>query len=323
MTDGVSAAFWEWCASRGIEHRPLSIGLRQPLDNQPPPAQRKEKKTQAAAPPLRGLFSVEALPAAAVVLTVPYAATIGIETAPLGLLPAALPSARRIVKAFSKTSFGRFECQYLWLAVALAGFVTQRPADAEAAALLQPYLAVLPRSGVSAPPPQAAWALLDAGERARYADVAGECDAAVEKLARLTAWHAERRRFTGALPSPMALDWGYRTALARATLLPCGCDHSAPEPLAEWLAGRPQQPVLPALVPVVDLINSPDVAATGDRRGNCALFTCRGDGAAGNVVAVATTRAVAAGEELLLPYDMADRAVGLYKHGFVDPLPRA
>lgn len=144
--------------------------------------------------------------------------------------------------------------------------------------------------------------------------------------------------------------------ISRCVEIPVGCTKSVPDDLPTLLEKHPRMPVLPTLVPVLDMINaaSPTPTEKMMRRGvekhsddsgevavsNCTVYTCvarrdQDDSGGDNTpvktrvvpgellqrkrIVVCATRALEAGEELLLPYDTDDAAATAYRYGMVVP----
>ena len=334
-------AFWAWAARAGAESVPLFIGTRHAAPE------------AGGRPALRGLFAATAARAGDVLATVPFqSACLSPGAAPFGLLPprAVLPSPAGLRRR--GVGGGEAEAQHLWLAAAVACLVAARGAgpsptpglglavSAEVEAGWGPYLDLLP----AAVPPSAdvatrqrdaaAAALLTPPEQAQLAALAAAGRAEMDKLGRLLRRRAAKTRYNGVLPSPAALEWAQRVVWSRALLLPAGCAPTMPRSIEEWAAeleetdaaaddpstadgggGGGGAPMLPAMIPIMDMVNAPPPGGAG----NCELATAEAvgvpHGAAARVVLRATA-AVAAGDELVAPYAVADRPAAVLRFGF-------
>lgn len=263
--------FWAFCAHAGMTSKRLSI-----------------QNTVSPCFPLR-LCVEEKVKYGAPVVSVPYLAVLNVETIRGDMVPRSLPPFRK-VHAFL-TRRGRLDsttAQSLWLAAFLSTYARQtalhRPdalplaLDAVLCDAIMPPLPspFLPANAAASPaigsqPPL----VLQQWER--------RVEEEVQLMRYVTAFHARRSGVRSALvPTDDEMLLAYRTVLQRSVLLPAGCEPSAPAELAELIQATPELPVLPSLVPAVDLVRpasasavaAEDGAAGPAAEGNCTLYTC-------------------------------------------------
>jgi len=110
-----------------------------------------------------------------------------------------------------------------------------------------------------------------------------------------------------------ALLWAHHVVRSRAIELPSRCAPSAPHTLDALLDSSKQLMILPAIVPIVDLVNN---CRIGEE--NCALYTCEdASKRQERSVIMCTTREVLKGEELQIRYAQLDRPTFLFRFGFL------
>ena len=337
--------FWKWCNKKGIVSKPLIISDRPIL-------------TDNVSPPIRGLFTAYELPHGSIVAKIPFHASMGVHT----LLPLYKQNVLNHCFLPHKLSLalGRiarvtpYESQYLWLTAVLATLKThilrQNAQAYRTAQQWEPYLSLLPNTYIQEElyARDTLLAKLNSVDKEDYQSSVDIGRKHLHLLHELIQYKVRRHRVSGVVPSLHALVWAYKTVLARAVVVPAGCVPSAPLPLEELLENE-DIPVIPVLLPVVDLINSPalwpdDTAPPGSEttreEGNCEIYTCEhnedihastGDSTNqcnipsvnnssmnNRFIVVATKRLIEAGEELSFDYtDTLPPGVSLYRHRFI------
>lgn len=287
-------AFWQWCNDVGVEAKRVAI---------------------QGTGPTRGLFAAQDIKNGAVVVNVPFAACMSLQSVPMKLLPPPLISANTLCTLSRRTlRMTAFESSFLWLSGMLATFAVASPRRNP----YHPYMRLLPTTTKDLEASTAA-ALrqLTKAEQQDYWTLERQARRAENFLCDVTRRKAQHIHFTGNVPNLAAVRWAHRMVLSRAILLPSNCVPSAPEDLATYLDEHPDAQVMPALVPVVDLINN----CCSSEPPNCVISTCKQNDVTNLSLAprivVCACRDIPQGEELTLPYDMLDRVVSLLRYGYL------
>ncbi|KPI85209.1 hypothetical protein ABL78_5754 [Leptomonas seymouri] len=268
-------AFWDACTARGVVSKKLTV-----------------YRTPHTASPV-GLRVAEAAKHGAPLINVPYHAALNAQTLRGDLLPRALPPLRKALLFLTRRGrIGSVTAHSLWLACFLACYGEECAYTQHALkSSLRPFL----NDSVY---PQLPNLFLTANAshcpslRGMSAVELQEADCRVSKemdLAHTMLRHYGKRR---GIPSSLCprrdlLVQSYRTVMQRAVLLPWNCEPSAPGDLAELMEASPDIPLIPSLVPVIDMIrpaHSAETAAGSKEKsdsgevptssGNCILLTC-------------------------------------------------
>jgi hypothetical protein len=272
-----------WCARRGALTGRVRV-LRSSLDG------------------LRGLHTSRSVRRGDVIFAVPWSACFTAQNIRSSQLPRATPRAWHIQRLLSNSPFTPFEARVIHLAV-LAATLSDHT---EWGPLLQEA-----KLSVRSPPPSlsttAALDDLRGIERAHQGALHGvtllhQCLA--QRHGQPTHWDEE------------ALTASFRGILARMITVPRNCASSAPMPLDPFLDQLPDSETVPALVPLVDMINSPRQGQSE----NAELYTCGPSGnrdAARQLVAAVATHDIPESEEILVHYNLSDPAASWFRWGFV------
>ena len=334
--DPVLGAFWQWCAKEGFRVKPLIVADR-PSDREADQRQQAEFGVHrfVQVPPVRSVFTAEALKAGAIVAVIPFRSCITAHSTRFAL-PRHMLGPIRTNKLLKRAAgLPPYEAQHLWLAALMASLRIANPKSHP----WSPYLNLMPTSfHVQDQIARQFVAQLPSPVQEAYAETVTTCSMHMRSIARLTDAVIKKRKLSSAVPSAKALEWGYRTVLSRTVVIPEGCAPSVPENLDEFLTKNPDYPVVPAMIPVLDMFNSPadprdppncevytgvelgDVTNNDRRRGvadipeNASVEDRR--------VIIATNRPVDAGEELTIGYSQEDQAATLYRHGYLIPEPK-
>lgn len=311
---GSAHDFWDACVGCGVVSKRLAL-----------------RTTPSAASPV-GLVAGEAIPHGAPLISVPYNAVFNGQTLRGDTLPRALPPLRKMVAFLTRRNrMGTVTAHTLWLSCFLACYRQQcTVVKAPERRLLQPLL-----SGTVYPPLPS---FFSASTHAACPSLRGcsaeelqEMDSRVQGELNLTytmmRHYMKHRGVSPALrPSREMLVCAHRSVMQRAVLLPWNGAPSAPEELSELVARSPELPLLPSLVPVIDLIRATPSdsdamteAEVADSHGNCAVYTCVQSDflssasrrrvvvetapLAARRVVVCATKPLKEGEELLMDYE--------------------
>ncbi|KEG09296.1 hypothetical protein DQ04_05461010 [Trypanosoma grayi] len=275
--DGI-ADFWAWCTQSGVVSKKLSV----------------RRGVHEAVPQL-SLHMGEAVRAGAVVVSVPYLATLNAQTIRGGMRPAAVPSFRATCAFLTRRQrMDVATANSLWLASCLACYrrlLAQGHAMSIAPLLSPALMPALPSPFVAAHAgfyPAIAAALPSGQDDAVVASFLSTLGAQAEAQLQLT--HAalqfyQHRRMSRVsprlVPTLDELRMAHRAVLQRGVLLPFDCVPSSPGDLADLFEERPDLDLLPTFVPLIDIIRSPTALQTpkGEKVGdntaaNCTLHTC-------------------------------------------------
>ncbi|KAK7198549.1 hypothetical protein NESM_000816600 [Novymonas esmeraldas] len=273
MQDPVGG-FWAACSSCGVSSKVLSV-----------------HKTATAASPI-GLVAGEAFKHGSPLITVPYNSVFNGQTLRGDTLPRALPPLQKLVRFLTRRGrMSTVSAHSLWLACFVA--CHRQQCSVRHNAEQQQHLQALLSSTVYPPLPsffsestKVGCASLRGSSLAELQAVEKRVQNELELTYLMLRHYATRRGVSPALrPSKDMLVQAHRTVLQRALLLPWSGEPSAPAELSELIEASPHLPLLPSLVPVIDLIRAAppdprnsdaDAAAADPPRsgGNCALFTC-------------------------------------------------
>jgi hypothetical protein len=267
--------FWEACTAHGVVSKKLTV----------------HRLPQSASPV--GLCLGEAAKHGAPLITVPYHAVMNGQTLRGDLLPSTMPPLRKAVLFLTRRGrLGSVTAHSLWLACFFACHAAEH---AHAQDSLQSSLHPLLNDTVYPPLPNLflpANASSCPSLRTLRADELEEAEQRVDGEVDLThamlRHYVKRRGVSPRLcPHRDALALAYRTVMQRALLLPWNCEPSAPGDVSELMESSPDIPLLPSLVPVIDMIRSAPLAEAAEHavtvgedevqprsKGNCALFTC-------------------------------------------------
>ncbi|CAG9576623.1 conserved hypothetical protein [Leishmania major strain Friedlin] len=269
MHDSVDG-FWAACSGCGVTSKRLSI-----------------HKTAVAASPI-GLVAGEAVKHGSPLINVPYNSVFNGQTLRGDVLPRALPSLRKMLLFLTRRGrMGVVTAHSLWLACFVACYRQQCAVTNEAERwLLQPLLS----SSVYPPLPNL---FLERNKfacpslRANSASELEVMERRVEDELDLTysmlRHYMKRRGVSSKLrPSRDMLVQAHRTVMQRALLLPWNGEPSAPAELSELIETSTDLPLVPSLVPAIDLIRAAPLHSRAEAEedeeaqssGNCAIFTC-------------------------------------------------
>ncbi|KPA73523.1 hypothetical protein ABB37_09835 [Leptomonas pyrrhocoris] len=267
--------FWEACTAHGVVSKKLVVH-RSPHSTSPV-----------------GLCAAEAVKHGAPLINVPYHAVLNAQTLRGDLLPRALPPLRKAALFLTRRGrLGLVTAHSLWLACFLACHA-EECAHAQHArkSFLHPFLS----NGVYPPLPNlflTANASSCPGLRSVPAAELQEAERRVSgemDLIHTMLRHYGKRRGVpaGLCPHREALVLSYRTVMQRAILLPLNCQPSSPDDLAELIESSPGIPLIPSLVPVIDMIRPAHPSKTAAEAkeddeseaeltssANCTLLTC-------------------------------------------------
>lgn len=339
--------FWDWCARHGVTSKRLSIGSSSRHGE-------------------RGLFLEESCGEGAVLLSIPFGLCLNRELLMLShgtwcrsIVPiAALQQAARRFHVDAGDG-----CEHMWLSLALRKILMSRTVGKHRnddthhpEVIFEPYAAMLPSAASLEMSRSRALQTLRSQHASDVEEAFMDIQAQVNRSVRITARvtrHFEsqlRRRnrmITG--DNQLLLPYCHDLVISRCVELPVGCTRSVPDDLPTLLEKHPRMPVLPTLIPVLDMINAAEPAQNenGDEEvagdtSNCAVFTtvARREGAQedGNSVktrvvpgellsrrrvVVCATRPLQSGTELLLPYDVDDVAASAFRYGMVLATPKS
>lgn len=314
--------FWSFCARAGITSKRLSV-RHQPATPCFPLSLGVEEEVVYGAP----------------VISVPYLSVLNVETLRGDVVPRALPPFRSM-RAFltRRDRMDDTTAQSLWLAAFLATYArrvarTNSRGGDTASLFFAPLLceALLPALPSPFTPATAA---VSPAVGAHQPAALQRWERLTEEQVRLTryvvAYRARRHGIASVLvPTDEEVLLAHRTVMQRSVLLPLNGEPSAPAELAELIEAAPGLPLLPSLVPAIDLIRPVCAATKGEapsakepgeelRGGNCALYTCVHSDfvssssrrrvvletapLASRRVVVCATRNLKAGDELVMDY---------------------
>ncbi|CCW71154.1 unnamed protein product [Phytomonas sp. Hart1] len=212
------------------------------------------------------------------IVVVPYQTVLNCQTMRGNRVPHSLPTFYKMFQFLTRR--GRMDsttAQSLWLASFLATYHQNKsPSNS-----LAPWLSFGLQTDLS---------FFFTPEHAAFCPFLKEArnDESLRDLERLATFHVRlahtmiqfhgRRKGIPSASQPTfdQLNLAYRTVIKRALPLPVNCEPSAPAELAELMEATPDMPILPSLIPVVDLIR-PAVSVGNDSasmEANCAIFTC-------------------------------------------------
>lgn len=303
---------------------------------------------------MRGVVAARDLKPMEVVCSVPFAATISAETAPLSLLGPGCPNYVHVHKLFASSRHPRdveaaqLQFYYLGGLVAHLRKIEEAAGPAGGASSWGPYLDTV------TPPERDADAekSLSEEDSALVALLGHRSDVAargIAELGRRLLRRDQRRRAAGAaqlrfldatdeaavarrrhassaqdtaaaaLPTAAEIRASIDAVISRAVSVPRGCAPTAPAcTLPEYFdRAAADAPQTVALIPVVDMVNAPRPG----QRCNATLYTCGPAGAGGghrNLIAMVATRPVAKGDELLLPYHVSHPGSTFFRWGFTE-----
>lgn len=316
--------FWAWCAASNITSKQLSIKSVGGVCN-------------------RGLFLDEPVKSGAVLASIPYKACINREL--LGTSSRLLPPSPMLGKALKKAGLSPFGTEHLWLAAYMATLSLQ----GDQSNTMSPFLNILPNMTSLDLQRKSATEALTPTERQEVADIEESTRRHVSltsKFAKRFATLQRRRRQSSAprcskrefndfmsLLSEATIAQSHDLVMSRSVALPWGCRASTPRDLTTFLDEELDVQTLPTLVPLLDLVNSS--MPTDDSRSNCDVYTCtssqfvhEGTRRTRKVVStpasrlgrmrvvLCASRDIAAGEELLMDYNVDDVPAAAYRFGF-------
>ncbi|GET89665.1 hypothetical protein, conserved [Leishmania tarentolae] len=269
MRDSVDS-FWAACSGCGVTSKRLSI-----------------HKTAVEASPI-GLVAGEEVKHGSPLINTPYNSVFNGQTLRGDVLPRALPSLRKMMLFLTRRGrMGAITAHSLWLACFVACYRQQCTVNNETQRWsLQPLLS----STVYPPLPN----FFSENNKFACPSLRGSSAAELEVMERRVQdeldltysmlRHYVKRRCVSLklLPSRDMLVQAHRTVMQRALLLPWNGEPSAPAELSELIETSPDIPILPSLVPAIDLIRAApldcrtgtDDDAEAQSSSNCTIFTC-------------------------------------------------
>lgn len=327
--------FWEWCAASGVTSKQLSIRSVGSICD-------------------RGLFLEEHVKSGTVLASIPYKLCMNREL--LGTNSKFLPPAPLLGLALHKARLNPEGAEHLWLALYIATLRVQpkRESFGPYFDVLPNTLAL--ELGRKATLESLAGSELN-DFREIEAATRSHVSLAGRFASRYAALHRRRARrlptpskASDALPtskeyhtfidctSHANVAAAHDLVISRSFPLPWGCRESAPRDLATFLEETEDVETVPSLVPLLDLVNAAPLSSSSPQEGrsNCSIFTCtasqflhEGTRKTRKVVSspasrlgrkrvvLCASRDIAAGEELLMDYNIDDAPAAAYRFGFV------
>lgn len=257
--------FWAFCSDCGVVSKRLAVN-----------------QFSNPASPI-GITVCEAVKYGAPIITVPYNSSLNGQTLRGGVVPRSLPPIHKMVQFLCRRNrMGVLTAQCLWLAAFLACYRQQWKTIGEAEHYpLSPLFSRLTQPTLPSPfqPQNAAFcAALHEVHADELKQIEQRTVAEVDLTYYMLQYYTKRRGVAAKLrPSRENLMNCYQTVLYRSLLLPANGEPSAPAALSELVEASPDLPLLPSLVPVIDMIRAASCCEKVDgkkKEPNCTLYTC-------------------------------------------------
>lgn len=314
--------FWDWCGSVGVTSKHLSI-------------------EPSAQPSCRqGLFVRESVNAGAVIAAVPFHACLNRELLCNSQVASAIPPLWMIAKLLRCLRLDPNAAEHVWMTVAVAAMRRGMLGTDNQNFGFYLNSAVQPVVTVEIERQRVAALLVDDASQRDYEKICSEIERCMKGTSELLRrfFGSERMRRRNKVSRDTTKEMliqvadverlveAHHCVASRCIDVPVGRVVSAPYDLPTLMENEPSTATLPTLVPIVDCIH----AATAEKPANCTIFTTfasaskKVGGTTGATklqrrrVVVCASAPLKEGDELLLDWDLSDKAAAAYRHGFVD-----
>lgn len=271
MNEQAVENFWAYCTEAGVVSKQLTL-----------------KRTSYSTSPVV-IAATEPIKYGSPIVTVPYSAVLNCQTIRGDLVPPSIPSYMKAQRFLTRRSrMDPITAQSLWLAAFLATHLRRAQPPHSQDSSIRSYLSPIvypplpPLFTATAAPSCPSIGAQSTGQLRKWGR---QVNGHIHLLHTLIQYHGKRRGIPAkASPSIDQMTQAYRIVMHRSMLLPMNCESSAPAELAEFLEDAPAIPLLPSLIPVIDLVlpvtrqeNDSNAAATESGLAaisNSSLFTC-------------------------------------------------